>query len=90
MPVETEITSFQFDGEHKPLSVAGLSELIAELENLGRPLGLPTDEAELKALSRKYQPNDMSDEDYDIQTYAELRLAAQVAQRRHQILWIVQ
>jgi hypothetical protein len=43
----------------------------------------------LKQLAAKYQDDDLIDSDMDIQTYAQLLLAARVAQRRRQVLWVV-
>jgi len=89
VPAETQPGSFQFDGETTPLDVASLPALVSELENVGRALGLPTDDNGLTQLAAKYQDDDLIDDDEDIQTYAQLLLAAHVAQRRRQVLWVV-
>jgi hypothetical protein len=90
VPAETEPRSFEFDGEKTPLAVASLPALVNELEDVGRALGLPTDDKGLKQLVAKYQDDDLLiDDDMDIQTYAQLLLAAHVAQRRRQVLWVV-
>jgi hypothetical protein len=89
VPAETQPGSFEFDGEKTPLAVASLPALVSELESVGRALGLPTDDNGLKQLAAKYQDDDLVDSDMDIQTYAQLLLAAHVAQRRRQVLWVV-
>lgn len=89
VPSETQPVSFEFDGEKTPLAVASLAALVSELENLGRVLGFPYDDNGLKELAAKYQDDDLVDDDMDIQTYAQLLLAAHAAQRRQQILWVV-
>ena len=89
VPAETEPGSFEFDGHHTPLAVASLPALISELENIGRVRGLPTDDDGLKELAAKYRDDDLVDDNMDIQTYAQLLLAAHVARGRRQILWVV-
>lgn len=89
VPAETQPGSFEFEGVKTPLAVASLPALVSELEDVGRGLGLPTNDNGLKQLAAKYQDDDLIDDDMDIQTYAHLLLAAHVAQRRHQVLWVV-
>lgn len=89
VPTAAEPGSFQFDGEKTPLAVASLPELVSELETLGAAIGLPVDDEGLKQLATKYDDDDLVDDDMDLQTYAQLLLAAHVAQRRSQILWVV-
>jgi hypothetical protein len=89
VPAETQPGSFEFDGQETPLDVASLPALVSELEAVGKALELPTDENGLKQLAAKYQEDDLIDADMDIQTYAQLLLAARVAQLRRQILWVV-
>jgi hypothetical protein len=86
VPVETGPTSFTFVGERTPLAVGSLPALVLELEAVGAALGWPTDDAGLRDLA--CQSADEDDET-DIQTYAELLLAAHVAQARRQVLWVV-
>ncbi len=89
VPAETQPGSFTFEGEKTVLEVASLRSLIDELEHLGRVLGLPTSDNGLKELAAKYQEDDLVDDDMDIQTYAQLLIAAHTAQLRRQVLWIV-
>jgi hypothetical protein len=89
VPAETQPGSFQFDGYETPLAVASLPRLVDELEAVGKALGLPTDDEGLKDLAVKYQDDDLIDSDMEIQTYAQLLLAAHVAQHRRQVLWVV-
>jgi hypothetical protein len=89
VPAETQPGSFEFDCEKTPLAVASLPVLVSELEDLGKALGLPTDDNGLREFAAKYQDDDLIDDDMDIQTYAQLLLASHTAQRRRQVLWIV-
>ena len=89
VPAETIPGSFEFNGEETPLAVASLPVLVSELEKLGKALGLPSGDIGLKELAAKYHDEDSIDDDMDIQTYAQLLLAAHVAQRRRQVLWVV-
>ena len=63
--------------------------MVSELKDLGKVLGLPSDDDGLKELAAKYRDDDLVDADMDVQTYAQLLLAAHVAQRRRQVLWVV-
>jgi hypothetical protein len=89
VPAEIKPGSFTFRGQKTPLAVASLPALVRELEAVGNALGLPTDDAGLKAVAAKYEDDDLVDDDMDIQTYAQLLLAAHIAQRRKQALWVV-
>jgi hypothetical protein len=89
VPAETQPDTLEFDGEKTPLAVASLPALVSELEDLGSALNLPTDDNGLKQFAEKYQEDDLIDDDTDIQTYAQLLLAAHVAHRRRQVLWAV-
>jgi hypothetical protein len=89
VPAATQPGAFEFEGENTPLAVASLPALVSELELVGGALGLPIDDLGLKRLAAKYDDDDLADDDMDIQTYAQLLLAAHVAQRRQQVLWIV-
>jgi hypothetical protein len=89
VPAETEPGSFEFDGEDMRLDVASLPALVCELENVGRALDLPTSDSGLNELAAKYRDGELIDADMDIQTYAQLLLAAHAAQRRRQVLWVV-
>jgi hypothetical protein len=90
VPCATEIGAFEFDAEQTPLNVAGLHPLIEELECIGAALGLAVDDAGLRELARGYlEDDDRVDDDMDVQTYAQLLLAAHEAMRRRQPLWIV-
>jgi hypothetical protein len=89
VPAKTQPGSFKFDGEETPLAVASLPALVSELELVGKALGRPTDEKGLKQLSARYRDDDLIDSEMDIQTYAELLLAAYVARGRRQVLWVV-
>jgi hypothetical protein len=89
LPSWNRIGALEFDGEPTPLDVASLDSLIEELELVGRALGLATDAEGLKAIAVKYEDDDLVDSDMEIQTYAQLLLAAREAKRRKQPLWIV-
>ena len=89
VPTATEPGSFEFDGEPTPLAVASLPALVSELEAVGTALRLPTDEAGLRGLTERYQDDEAVDDDMDIQTYAQLLLAARIALLRRQVLWII-
>ena len=90
LPIETSPLSLQIPGHKTPLNVGGLHHLIAELILIGRALQLPTDNQGLQSLAERYADDgDMIDEDMEIQTYAQLLLAAYRAQSRNQPLWIV-
>jgi hypothetical protein len=89
VPADTEPRCFEFDEESTPLDTASLPALVRELEAVGKALGLPTDDAGLAELAERYSDDDLADEDMDIQTYAQLLLAARLAQRRQQVLWVV-
>jgi hypothetical protein len=90
VPCETDIGAFEFEGNETPLKAAGLHQLIEELECTGEALGLAVDDTGLRELARSYlEDDDRVDDDMDIQTYAQLLLAAHEAMRRKQPLWIV-
>jgi hypothetical protein len=89
VPADTEPGAFHFDGESTPLDVASLNQLASELESVGIALGLPTTDDGLCDLYRYYEEDDRFDDDMQIQTYAQLLLAAHTAQARRQVLWIV-
>jgi hypothetical protein len=89
VPAKTELGAFEFEGQPTPLAVASLPALIGELEAVGAALGLPTEDEGLRELAARYQDDDLIEDDMDIQTYAQLLLAARVAQRRQQVLWVV-
>src|SRR5262249_20304509 len=55
VPTETQLGSFEFDGERNPLAVASLPALASELEGVGQALNLPTDDNGLKELAAKYR-----------------------------------
>jgi hypothetical protein len=88
VPVPTEIGSFSFGEQKTPLNVACLPELIAELESFAQAAGLPADDNGLRALAAEYD-GDRIDQDADVQTYAQLLLAAHEAARRRLCLWVV-
>jgi hypothetical protein len=91
LPVETAPTSLDdIPGDKTPLKVASLPRLIEELTLIGRALKLPTDKQGLESLAQKYlEDDDLIDEDMEIQTYAQLFLAAYKAVSRNQPLWVV-
>ena len=89
VPVPTEPTEFTIPGQSAPLKVGALPALVAELEVVGAALGLPTDDEGLRELAALHSDDDPADGEMDFQTYAELLLAAHVAQRRRQPLWVV-
>jgi hypothetical protein len=89
VPVPAEPTAFLIPGNSAPLSVGSLPALVGELEAVGAALGLPTDDDGLRALSAEHA-EEPGEHDIDFQTYVELLLAARVAQRRRQVLWVVQ
>src|SRR5262249_25124969 len=89
VPVPTDPTAFRIRGNSAPLKVGSLPALVAELEAVGAALRLPTDEASLRALAAAHAADEPGEYDTDFQTYAELLLAARVAERRRQVLWVI-
>jgi len=89
VPAPTAPTEFAIPGDSTPLKVGSLSALIAELEAVGAALGLPTDDTGLRQLAADHFDDEPEEGEMDYQTYAELLLAAHVAQGRRQVLWIV-
>jgi hypothetical protein len=89
VPVETEPHSIPLKGITTALDIASLAALIKELELVGRSLGLPTDELGVQSLAARHREFEMWGKDDEVQTYAELLLAARVAERRRQVLWVV-
>jgi hypothetical protein len=89
VPVPTEPTAFPIPGNSAPLAVGSLAALVGELEAVGAALGLPTDDDGLRELATEHADDEPREYDMDYQTYAELLLAARVAQRRRQPLWVV-
>ena len=90
VPTNTEIGAFTFDDVKSPLNVAALGELINELEAFGKAESLPIDDKGLQEFAQKYlDDDDLIDQDMDLQTYAQLLLAAHEAKRRKQPLWVV-
>jgi hypothetical protein len=71
------------------MSVASLPALVRELELVGGVLGLPIDDRGLRQLARRYQDEDIEEDDFANQTYVELLLAAHEATRRRQVLWVI-
>jgi hypothetical protein len=90
VPLVTEPIAFELDGQETPLDVASLTNLTSELEALGKLLDLPVDDDGLRALAARYSDDDdLVDSDMEIQTYAQLLLAAHEASRRRAPLWVV-
>jgi hypothetical protein len=91
LPVETVPMSLDYiPGDNTPLKVASLRRLIEELTLIGRALKLPTDTQGLESLAQNYlEDDDLIDEDMEVQTYAQLFLAAYKAVSRNQPLWVV-
>ncbi len=89
LPGWPEAGAILFDDYPLPLDVAPLEGLIGELEQVGPALGLATDDAGLAAIAAKYADDDLCDDDMEIQTYAQLLIAAREAARRRQPLWVV-
>jgi hypothetical protein len=89
VPAETDPDAFEVEGTPTPLKFGSLPRLVGELEAVGTALGLPTADAGLRALADSYLEDDREDEEMDVQTYAQLLLAARVAGRRRQVLWVV-
>jgi hypothetical protein len=90
VPAQTEPFSFELEGQEAPLDVASLTHLMSELEALGKLVGLPVDDEGLRDLAAKYLDSDeLLDADMEIQTYAQLLLAAHEASRRSAPLWVV-
>ena len=89
LPGWPEAGAIVFDDYPTPLDVASLEGLIDELERVGPALGLATDPAGLAALAAKYDDDDLRDDDMEIQTYAQLLIAARAAAARRQPLWVV-
>jgi hypothetical protein len=89
VPVPAEPTAFAIKGNSAPLKVGSLPALVGELEAVGAALGLPTDDAGLRQLAVEHADDEPSEYHIDFQIYAELLLAAHVAQSRRQVLWVV-
>ena len=89
LPGWVEAGAILFEASPMPLDVASLEGLIDELEKLGPALGLPTDSEGLAHIVHRYRDDDSCDDDMEIQTYAQLLLAAREAARRRQPLWVV-
>ena len=89
VPVSTEPTEFTISGHSTPLTVGSLLGLVDELEAVGVALGLPIEDEGLRELAEEHADDEPEDGDMDYQTYAELLLAARVAVRRRQPLWVV-
>lgn len=89
VPVATAPTAFAIAGNSAPLKVGSLPALVNELEAVGAALGLPTNDAGLRALADEHLDDDPIDGEMDYQTFAELLLAAHIATRRKQVLWVV-
>jgi hypothetical protein len=89
LPLDIGPTSLEID-EDAWLQCASLPGLLSELEQLGNACLLATDQAGLKALWEKYYTDDPdADESSEMQTYAQIMLAAQVATARGLPLWVV-
>jgi hypothetical protein len=87
--VPTKPARISIRGQSAPLKVASLPALVGELEAVGVALGLSTDAAALRELAADHADDEPEEGDMDFQAYAELLLAAHVAERRRQVLWIV-
>jgi hypothetical protein len=72
-----------------PLQIAGLPELLDELNRFATKASLPTDDVELMQLAAHYLESEDVDADLDIQTYVQLMLSAKQASARGQALWVV-
>ncbi|MGA7731873.1 MAG: hypothetical protein WCD37_11460 [Chloroflexia bacterium] len=89
LPMEIEPTSIAID-EDAWLQCASLPGLLGELKQLGSASLLATDPPGLRALWEKYYTSEPdADESTEMQTYAQLMLAAQVAAERRLPLWVV-
>jgi hypothetical protein len=88
VPVPTEPTAFAIPGNSAPLKVGSLPALVGELEAVGAALGLPTDDPGLRELAAEHAEEPEGGE-MDFQAFAELLLAARVAERRREVLWVV-
>jgi hypothetical protein len=89
LPIDIEPASVAID-EDAWLQCASLPGLLGELEQLGSASLLATDPEGLRALWEKYCTDDPdADESTEMQTYAQLMLAAQVAAERRLPLWVV-
>jgi hypothetical protein len=89
VPVATEPTEFAIKGNSAPLKVGSLPALVRELEAVAAALDLPTDDARLRELADEHADDEPGEYAMDYQTFAELLLAAHVAQHRRQVLWVV-
>ncbi len=89
LPGWVEAGAILFEDYPMPLDVAPLEGLITELEQVGPALGLATDDAGLASLAARYADDDRCDDDMEVQTYAQLLLAARQAVARRQPLWVV-
>src|SRR5262245_46250136 len=89
VPVPTAPTAFRIKGNSAPLKVGSLPALVGELEAIGAAFGLPTDDAGLRELAVEHADDEPGEYDIDFQTYAELLMAAHLAQSRRQVLWVV-
>ena len=90
LPVDLEPGSLaSIPGESGPLDIGSLPRLVEELTRIAKALAISTDESSLLAVALQYRAVNLNDEDMDIQTLAQLLLAAQEATRRRQPLWVV-
>ena len=91
LPVEVQpCTLADVPGDDTPLEIGCLDRLREELEAFGMAAGFPTDNEGLEALAARYlEDDDLIDDDMEIQTYAQLLLAAIFASRHRYPLWIV-
>jgi len=89
VPAAIEPAEFAIEGNSTPLKVGSLPALVAELESVGVALGLPINDDGLRKLAAEHADDEPDDGEMDYQTYAELLQAALVAQRRHQVLWVI-
>ena len=89
LPGWAEAGAILFDDYPMPLDVAPLEGLIAELERVGPVLGLATDDDGLARIAARYADAENCDDDMEVQTYAQLLLAARQAAARRQPLWVV-
>jgi hypothetical protein len=90
LPIQLTPCEFHVQDETTPLQCASLLSLVQELQLFASERDLPVDEMGLQALWEHYTDDeDLIDEDLEIQTYAQLMLAAAMATAHRMPLWVV-
>lgn len=91
LPVDTDPGDLDgVPGDTTPLAIASLTNLIHELERVGKALSLPTDEAGIDSLIAALADDDSSeDENFNVQVFASLLRCARIASQAKRPLWVV-